>query len=73
MTAKRFKNWIRVREGVRYMIHVEETDADTMWGTCNCHECDVGGSSAKRAATIYGKPLTQRKVTGKGTTRNHRV
>jgi hypothetical protein len=52
MTAKEIQKLDYLREGVRYTIHVEEGDGGKMWGTWNCHECDVGGSSAKSATTI---------------------
>lgn len=52
MTAKEIQNLDYVKEGVRYTIHVEETDGDEMWGTWNCHSCGVGGSSAKKSDTI---------------------
>ena len=48
MTAKEIQKLDYVREGVRYTIHVEEANEGTMWGTWNCHDCDVGGSSAKK-------------------------
>ena len=52
MTAKEIQKLDYVREGVRYTIHVEGSDEGTMWGTWNCHDCAVGGSSAKKSATI---------------------
>jgi hypothetical protein len=52
MTAKEIQKLDYVREGVRYTIHVEGSDEGTMWGTWNCHDCGVGGSSAKKSATI---------------------
>ena len=52
MTAKEIQKLDYVREGVRYTIHVEGSNEGTMWGTWNCHDCDVGGSSAKKSDTI---------------------
>ena len=52
MAAKEIQKLDYVREGVRYTIHVEEAEGGNMWGTWNCHDCDVGGSSAKDAASI---------------------
>ena len=49
MPAKEIQRLDYVREGVRYTIHVEEANEGTMWGTWNCHDCDVGGSSAKKS------------------------
>ena len=46
MTAKEIQKLDYEREGVRYTIHVEAAQEDTMWGTWNCHDCGVGGSSA---------------------------
>ncbi len=60
MTAKEIQKLDYERDGVRYTIHVKETNGGTMWGTWNCHDCDVGGSSAKKSATI-AVPLTRRK------------
>lgn len=52
MTAKEIQKLDYQREGIRYTIHVEAAQADGMWGTWNCHDCGVGGSSAKKSATI---------------------
>ncbi len=52
MTPKEIQKLDYLREGVRYTIHVEEADGGTMWGTWNCHDCGVGGSGAKKSATI---------------------
>jgi hypothetical protein len=52
MTAKEIQRLDYVREGVRYTIHVEEAEGTVKWGTWNCHECNVGGSSGKRSGTI---------------------
>jgi hypothetical protein len=52
MTTKEIQKLDYVRECVRYTIHVEEADGGTMWGTWNCHDCNVGGSSTKKSATI---------------------
>ena len=51
-TSKEIQKLDYVREGVRYTIHVEEAETGVKWGTWNCHECNVGGSSAKRCGTI---------------------
>ena len=52
MTAKEIQKLDYVREGVRYTIHVEEVEGSVKWGTWNCNECNVGGSSGKKSDTI---------------------
>jgi hypothetical protein len=51
-TVKEIQKLDYVREGVRYTLHVEESDAGVKWGTWNCQDCNVGGSSHKKAGTI---------------------
>ena len=51
MTTKEIQKLDYMREGVRYTIHVEGTEDGVMWGTWNCHECNVGGSTRKQART----------------------
>jgi hypothetical protein len=38
--------------GVQYTIHVEESENGSRWGTWNCHDCNVGGSTHKNASSI---------------------
>jgi hypothetical protein len=52
MPVKEIHQHDYARGSVRYTIHVEEGQAGTMWGTWNCHQCNVGGSSSKMASTI---------------------
>jgi hypothetical protein len=52
MTGKEIHTLDYVREGVRYTIHVEEAETGLKWGTWNCHECGIGGSSAKGSDKI---------------------
>ena len=52
MTAKEIRKLDYVNDGVRYTIHIEEAEDGILWGTWNCHDCDVGGSSTKKAATL---------------------
>lgn len=52
MTAKEIQKLDYLKEGVRYTIHVEEGDGPVMWGTWNCQDCGVGGSSGRKSATI---------------------
>jgi hypothetical protein len=51
-TTKEINKFDYVKEGVRYTIHVEGADGGVMWGTWNCHDCNVGGSSKKSATSI---------------------
>ena len=53
-TTKEMQKLDYVREGVRYTIHVEGTDGGVLWGTWDCHECNVGGSTRKQAKTVDG-------------------
>ena len=50
--TKEINRFDYVKEGVRYTIHVEGADGGVMWGTWNCHSCNVGGSSKKSATSI---------------------
>ena len=52
MPVKEIHSHDYTRGMVRYTIHVEEGEGGTMWGTWNCHECNVGGSAHKMAKTI---------------------
>ena len=52
MMTKEIQKRDYVREGVRYTIHVEGTEGGVMWGTWNCHECDVGGSTGKQSMSV---------------------
>ena len=52
MTVKEIHQHDYTKGSVRYTIHVEESDSGAMWGTWNCHECNIGGSASKRAKTI---------------------
>ncbi|MBV9488806.1 MAG: hypothetical protein JO069_03660 [Verrucomicrobia bacterium] len=51
-TTKEIQRLDYTREGVRYTIHVEETDGGVMWGTWNCHECNVGGSAGRKSSSV---------------------
>ena len=51
-TTKEIQKLDYVREGVRYTIHVEEADTGVKWGTWNCQECNVGGSTRKMSGSI---------------------
>jgi hypothetical protein len=53
-TSKEIQTLDYVKEGVRYTIHVEQEESGVKWGTWNCRECGVGGSSAKKADDIDG-------------------
>jgi hypothetical protein len=50
--AKEIQKLDYMREGVRYTIHVEEADGGVMWGTWNCQDCNIGGSSGKKSISI---------------------
>jgi hypothetical protein len=50
--AKEIQTLDYVREGVRYTIHVEEAETGVKWGTWNCRECGIGGSSAKKSNNL---------------------
>jgi hypothetical protein len=52
MTTNEIQKLDYMRGEVRYTIHVEQIEGGGMWGTWNCSECGVGGSSAKQCATI---------------------
>ena len=73
MTTKEIQKLDYVREGVRYTIHVEEANGGTMWGTWNCHDCEVGGSSAKKSATIDQAVDAAKSDLERHHTANHRV
>ena len=51
-TTKEIQKLDYVREGVRYTIHVEEGEKGVKWGTWNCRECGIGGSSAKKSDNV---------------------
>jgi hypothetical protein len=73
MTAKEIQKLDYQREGIRYTIHVEAAQEDAMWGTWNCHDCGVGGSSAKKSATIDEAIDAARSDLERHHTANHRV
>jgi hypothetical protein len=73
MTAKEIQKLDYMRESVRYTIHVEEADGGTMWGTWNCRDCDVGGSSAKKSATMDEAIEAAKRDLEKHHTANHSV
>jgi hypothetical protein len=73
MTAKEIQKLDYLREGVRYTIHVEEADGGTMWGTWNCHDCDVGGSTAKKSTTIDEAVDAAKSDLERHHTANHKV
>jgi hypothetical protein len=52
MPVKEIHTHDYTRGTVRYTIHVEEGQGGEMWGTWNCHDCNVGGSASKMAKTI---------------------
>ena len=72
-TAKEIQKLDYVREGVRYTIHEEEAKERTMWGTWNCHDCDVGGSSAKKPGTIDEAVDAAKSGLERHHTANHKV
>jgi hypothetical protein len=51
-TGKEIQTLDYVRGGVRYTIHVEEAEPGIKWGTWNCRECGVGGSTAKKSSSV---------------------
>jgi hypothetical protein len=73
MTVKEIQKLDYVREGVRYTIHVEEVDGPVMWGTWNCHECSVGGSSARKSTTIDEAVDAAKSDLERHHTMNHKV
>lgn len=52
MTVQEIQRLSFQREGVRYTIHVEKGDDETVWGTWNCHDCGTGGSASRSSLTI---------------------
>jgi hypothetical protein len=52
MSVKEIHTHDYTRGTVRYTIHVEEGQGGEMWGTWNCHDCNVGGSAQKLNKTI---------------------
>jgi hypothetical protein len=52
MTVKEIHQHDYTKGIVRYTIHVEEKEGGGMWGTWNCHDCNVGGSAGKMAQSI---------------------
>lgn len=52
MTVKEIHQHDYTKGIVRYTIHVEESDSGAMWGTWNCHDCNVGGAVSKGSKTI---------------------
>jgi len=72
-TAKEIQKLDYVREGVRYTIHVEEAETGVKWGTWNCHECSVGGSSRRTAGTIDEAVDAAKSDLEKHHTTNHKV
>ena len=52
MTTNEIQKLDYMRGEVRYTIHVEQIEGGEMWGTWNCSECGVGGSSTKQCTTI---------------------
>jgi hypothetical protein len=47
MPVKEIHQHDYTKGSVRYTIHVEESESGAIWGTWNCHECNIGGSSSK--------------------------
>jgi hypothetical protein len=72
-TTKEIQRLDYVREGVRYTIHVEEAETGVKWGTWNCQECDVGGSSKRAATTIDEAVDSAKSDLEKHHTTNHKV
>ena len=58
---------------VRYTIHVEESEAGAMWGTWNCHECNIGGSANKGSNTVDDAIEAARSDLERHHTTNHEV
>jgi hypothetical protein len=73
MTAKEIQKLDYQREGVRYTLHVEAAQEDSMWGTWHCHDCGVGGSSAKKSATTDEAVEAAKSDLERHHTANHRV
>lgn len=73
MTTKEIQKLDYEKVGVRYTIHVKEANGGTMWGTWNCHDCDVGGSSAKTSATIAEAVDAAKSDLERHHTANHRA
>ena len=73
MTAKEIQRLDYVKEDARYTIHVEEANEGTLWGTWNCHDCDVGGSSAKKSDTIDEAVDAAKSGLERHHTANHKV
>jgi hypothetical protein len=73
MTTKEIQKLDYVREGVRYTIHVEEVEGPVMWGTWNCHDCGVGGSSRRKSATIDEAVDSAKDDLERHHTTNHKV
>ncbi|MBV9107753.1 MAG: hypothetical protein JO313_17190 [Verrucomicrobia bacterium] len=73
MATKEIQKLDYVREGVRYTIHVEEVEGSAMWGTWNCRDCGVGGSSGRKSATIDEAVDSAKKDLESHHTANHKV
>jgi hypothetical protein len=73
MAAKEIQKLDYVREGVRYTIHVEEVEGSAMWGTWNCNECNAGGSSGKKSASIDEAVSAAKSDLERHHTTNHKV
>jgi hypothetical protein len=44
-----------------------------MWGTWNCHECNVGGSASKGSKTVDDAVEAAKSDLGRHHTNNHEV
>lgn len=50
-TTKLVKQLEFKRDGIGYTIYVE-SDGEAMWGTWNCKDCGIGGSTHTKCDTI---------------------
>jgi hypothetical protein len=73
MTVKEIHQHDYTKGSVRYTIHVEETDSGVMWGTWNCHECNIGGSVSKGSNTVDDAVEAARSDLERHHTTNHEV
>jgi len=73
MTVKEIHQHDYTKGIVRYTIHVEENEGGAMWGTWNCHECNVGGSAGKACTTVDEAVDAARSDLERHHTTNHEV
>jgi hypothetical protein len=73
MPVKEIHQHDYTKGSVRYTIHVEESEAGGMWGTWNCHECNIGGSSSKGSNSVDDAIEAARSDLERHHTSNHEV